>query len=89
MPFALYTCCPLFSLNIFFLLLTLYQALHNLAAHSCLEVLHVYLYESFGKEARQSLSNFGARSDIYYVIQCVGSRQIASFDVASCAKLVY
>ena len=44
---------------------SLYQALHELAVHGCLEVLlHVYFYVSFRKEARQFLGKFWANSDI-------------------------
>lgn len=59
MPFALCTCCLLFSLNYTPHPSGLFPTLYNLAAHSCLEViLHVYLYVSFGKEARQLLGKF-------------------------------
>lgn len=91
MPFALCTYCLFFSLNVFLPSDSLQQAFHSLAAHNSLEVLlHVYLYISFGKETGQFLAKFWANSDIqvYYLIQCLGPGQTASFDIASPAKSV-
>lgn len=88
-------CAPVASFSIwtfFFSSDSLRQVLYKFAAHGCLEVLlHVYLYVSFGKEARQVLGRFWANSDInvYYLKQYLGPRQIASFDIASSAKAVY
>lgn len=84
---------PPFSLwTFFFISDSLYRALYRFFTHGHLEViLHVYLYVSFGKEARWFLGRFWANSDIQlnYLKQCLGPRQIASFDLASYAKSVY